>query len=113
IDAAFQATTDGFLACTLKVDDPNRGDVYLLDTTDSQSKLLAATSAHRYARHDVWHEFASFCAPVRKGRTVKVKSNPTWGSISVNAFWVPLGQLAFGTARPRTLNQTFTAETDG
>ena len=31
----------------------------------------------------------------------------------MNAFWVPLGQLAFGTARPRTLNQTFTAETDG
>lgn len=112
LDTPFSATTDGFVVCTIWADRPNRGSVFLRDTSNNNA-LLAASSAHAYDESDTWYECASFCAPVRKGLTVQVESQPTVGTPRIYANWVPVQRVAFGARQTRTVGRTFTAATDG
>lgn len=115
LNTPFSATTDGFVVCTIQIEqDGGRGYVFLLDTTDSTSHVrLAATSAHAFDKKDSRYPCQSFCAPVRQGRQIEVKSEPTWGTPTVNAYWIPLQHAALGEAEPLDLYRTYIAETDG
>jgi hypothetical protein len=109
----FTAQTDGFVVCTIWADNASRGFAFLEDTTEAKKPLLAASSAHHNVSSDVWYQCQSFCAPVRQGRKVKPKALPTYGTIHVDAYWIPLEQARFGDPESRTANSRFTAETSG
>ena len=114
VNRAFTAQTDGFVVCTVWADNASRGFAFLEDTTEAgKISLLAASSAHHNISSDVWYQCQSFCTPVRRGRTVKLKSVPTYGKITVDSYWIPLEQASFGVPEIRTANTRYTAEKDG